>query len=418
MAVSGSDHSLQQWLLDRRRRSVEADRRHPWRRDMIVIQFLLAFTLPGALNSGDHGPAASLREEGWPTAVILLAALALVVPLWWRRRKPLVAFGGVSAVLLAEWLVGLQIPTATALLVALCGVAIHASWRALIWAVGITTAQMTVAVYVFFRGGSAEVNATLLFLLLGTATAAVAIGLTVRTRAAYLQALEDRAARLETERDQRARLAAAGERARIAREMHDIVGHHVSIIVGLADGGAALAASRDERAEEPLRLIGDTGRQALGELRRVLGVLKEGSESQLSPQPDLAELDRLVAGVRAAGLAVTCRTEGDLHRLGPGMQLAVYRIVQEALTNTLKHAGSDAAAEVSVEADEAGEVRVRIRDHGPSRPGGHPPAHGDWENHQGVLGIRERAGLYGGTVTAGPAAGDGWLVDVVMREPA
>jgi signal transduction histidine kinase len=317
-------------------------------------------------------------------------------------------------VLVTEWALGLVVPTTIALLVALCSVATRSSWRALGWAAGATVAVGAAAIGTLIPDARWDVQATVLFLVLGTATAAVAIGLTFRTRAAYLRALEDRADRLETERDQRTRLAAAAERARIAREMHDIIGHHVSIIVGLADGGAALAASRREAAEEPLRLIGDTGRQALGELRRVLGVLREGPEQQLRPQPDLGELDRLLDGVRAAGLDVTCRTAGDLNRLGPGLQLAVYRIVQEALTNTLKHAGA-AAAEVTVEVTDDRQVRVRVRDHG-SGGRGRPP---DTEPvvHQGVLGIRERAALYGGTVTAGPAADAGWLVDVVLKEP-
>jgi signal transduction histidine kinase len=287
-------------------------------------------------------------------------------------------------------------------------VAIAAAW---------TAAQLTVAVYVLRP--TPDHHLITLLLLLGTGTAAVAIALVRRTRRAYLTALEDRAARLETERDQRARLATAAERARVAREMHDIVGHHVSVIVGLADGGARLAANREEQAAEPLRLIGDTGRQALGELRRVLDVLRDDDQDGgLTPQPGVADLDRLLPSVRAAGLTVTYRTSGEPHRLGPGLQLTIYRIVQEALTNTLKHAGPGASAEVTVAADED-QVRVRVEDSGSA----HPPPPSD-PPHHGLAGIRERAGLYGGDVTAGPSpagpspGGRGWTVDVrLTAEP-
>jgi signal transduction histidine kinase len=285
-------------------------------------------------------------------------------------------------------------------------VASRASWRALAWSSGITAALLVAEIFWFEP--SLENRTTTLFLVLGTAAAAVASGVAVRTRRAYLIALEDRADRLEIERDQRARLAVAAERARVAREMHDIVGHHVSVIVGLADGAAALARSRDEQTAEPLHLIGETGRQALAELRRMLGVLREEDAGpQLSPQPGIDDLDRLLPTVRAAGLPVTYSTTGDLAALGRGVQLAVYRIVQEALTNTLKHAGPGATAEVTLAATD-GEIRVRVRDDGRATPA---PA-----NH-GLVGMRERAALYHGDLTAGPAD-RGWLVEVVLKDPS
>jgi signal transduction histidine kinase len=425
-------HRLQQRLLDRQARHREADRRRPWVRDLILPLALLVGTAAAALNGQEErGPFP--HERSWPVWVVLLAMAALVTPLFWRRRAPLVAFSGVAAVLLAEWAFGIFIPTAISLLVAIFSVARRASMRALAWTVGATAGMLSLAAFVLFPGPN---RTTMGFLLMGTATAAVALGMVIRTRGAYTKALEDRAARLETERDQRARLAASAERTRITREMHDIVGHHVSIIIGLADGGATLAATLGERSEEPLRLIAETGRQALGELRLVLGVLREESpapphtddashlngsrpkETQPEqPQPGIGDLDRLLAGVRSAGLTVGYRTSGDLRNLAPGLQLTIYRIVQEALTNTLKHAGAGASAEVEVAADR-GEVRVRVRDNGSGSGSAVPRAEPDGDNaRQGVLGIRERAGLYGGTVTAGPE-GTGWIVDVVMREPA
>lgn len=398
--ADGLAHPVQHWLLDRLARFKRLDRQHRWLLDSVVAATIVLLTVPGMFvreNRPDASPV-----------LLTIAVVTLLVPLWWRRRAPFAAFVATALIILTQWLLDIWLGTDVTLLVVLYAVAVRGSMRAIAWAGGCTVGLLALATYVLRPEDPHQLLG--LLLMVGTATAAVAVGLTVRTRGAYLTALEDRAARLETERDQRARLAVADERARVAREMHDIVGHHVSVIVGLADGGATLATGRGEQAAEPLRLIGETGRQALAELRRMLGVLRdEAHDPQLSPQPGIADLDRLLPSVRAAGLPVTYRTEGDLPALGRGLQLTVYRIVQEALTNTLKHAGRGAAAEVTVAAG-SGEVRVRVRDAGPGRP--RPAA----ANH-GLVGMRERAALYGGTLTAGPAE-DGWLVDVVLKEPA
>ncbi|GAA2625108.1 sensor histidine kinase [Paractinoplanes durhamensis] len=384
--------NAQTWLLDRQERLRALDRRRPWLLDTLVAVPIVLFSLPGIVKT--------------PLSATI-ATLALLPPLYWRRRHPFAAFLATAAIELTEASLDVAVGAGVILLVMLFSVASRATWRALAWAAGIATALMVAEIYLFEP--VIEHRTTTLFLVLGTSAGAVAFGLVARTRRAYLIALEDRATRLETERDQRARLAVADERGRVAREMHDIVGHHVSVIVGLADGGAALATSRDEQTAEPLRLIGETGRQALAELRRVLGVLREeDADPQLSPQPGIEDLDRLLPTVRAAGLPVTYSTSGDLRAFGRGVQLAVYRIVQEALTNTLKHAGRGAAAEVTVAATD-GEVRVRVRDNGVSSAAaaGH-----------GLVGMRERAALYGGALVAGPVDSGGWLVDVVLKEPA
>lgn len=341
----------------------------------------------------------------------VLGTAALIAPLWWRRRAPMWAWIAVTAIMLGEWLLDIWISADLALLIMLYAVARYASTRILAVAAAVTVGQTALAIYVLTT--AAEHQLLLFLLLLGTGAAGIALGLTARTRQAHLRSLEDRATQAEIERDQRAQLAAAAERARVAREMHDIVGHHVSVIVGLADGGATLAESRDERAAEPLRLIGETGRQALAELRRVLGVLREDTpDPQLRPQPGIADLDRLLPSIRAAGLTVVHRTSGDLGRIGPGLQLAVYRIVQEALTNSLKHAGRGATAKVTVAAEDH-RITVRIVDSGPSDPRHQPRASGD---QHGIAGMRERAGLYGGTVTAGPDENGGWLVEAAFTE--
>jgi signal transduction histidine kinase len=385
--------STQGWLVDRQARMRRFHRRRPWVMDTLLAVPIVLFSIP------------DLIERPVPAAI---ATAVLLPPLYWRRRYPFLAFLAVAVIELIQVSLDAGVGAGMILLVMLFGVASRGSWRAVAGATGIAVALMLAEIYLF--APVAENRTVTLFLVLGLSVAAVTSGVTARTRRAYLTALEDRAARLEVERDQRARLAVAAERARVAREMHDIVGHHVSVIVGLADGGAALATSRAERTAEPLRLIGETGRQALAELRRVLGVLRaEDGDPQLSPQPGIDDLDRLLPSVRAAGLQVTYSTTGDLQKLGRGVQLAVYRIVQEALTNTLKHAGAKASAEVTLAASE-GEVRVRVRDKGSGRDGPAAPSHG-------LLGMRERAAMYGGVVTAGPAD-TGWLVDVVLKEPA
>jgi signal transduction histidine kinase len=383
--------SAQGWLVDRQAWLRILQRRRPWVMDTLVAVPIVLFSIP------------DLIETPLPATI---ATLALLPPLYWRRRQPFPAYLVTAATVLTQGWLGVEVGAGVILLVMLFGVASRGSWPALAWASGITVAMLVAEIYLFEE--VLENRTVTLFLALGMSVAAVASGVTVRTRRAYLVALEDRTARLEVERDQRARLAVADERARVAREMHDIVGHHVSVIIGLADGGATLARSRDEQTAEPLRLIGETGRQALAELRRVLGVLRgENADAQLSPQPGIDDLDRLLPSVRAAGLPVTYSTTGELRTLGRGVQLAVYRIVQEALTNTLKHAGRGATADVTLAACD-GEVRVRIRDNGRGEPAA--PSHG-------LLGMRERAAMYGGVVNAGPAE-RGWLVDVVLKEPA
>jgi signal transduction histidine kinase len=251
-----------------------------------------------------------------------------------------------------------------------------------------------------------------LFFLLSTATAALALGLVIRIRRAQLAGLRERAARLEIERDQRSRLATATERARVAREMHDIVGHNLSVMITLADAGAYATETAPERGKEALQLIGDTGRMALGELRRVLGVLREAAdnpsaEPELSPQPGIVDIGALCAGVRAAGLEVVYRTAGDVDALDRGVQLTVYRIVQEALTNALKHAGSDSRVTLSIVIED---TRLAIRVHNTGPLGRTEPPN---EEGHGLVGMRERAALYGGHVSAGPA-GPGWKVRATL----
>jgi signal transduction histidine kinase len=398
-------------LLRAQRQLRRAGERHPWLPGSAVLLCLAIAALPDIYGQGEDFVSV-------PTGPLLVLAAALVIPLWWRRRAPAATCVAVLALCVVQVSVGLWLQAGLSLLVALCSLALYGSLLALGATGALAVAALSTAVLV----PPVAHRWTVLPLLLGTMAGAVALGLAVRVRRLYLAALEERVSWLDTDRDQRVRLTAAAERSRIAREMHDIVGHHLAIMIGLADGAAALAPEREQDTARVLRIIGDTGREALGELRSVLGVLRPDADdgaaaAQRSPQPGLGDLDALLDRARATGLGVTLRTTGDLDALGSGVQLAVYRIIQEALTNTLKHAGQGSTTQITVTAEDR-QVRVRATDSGPpanARPAAAEPA----QDGHGLVGIRERAALYGGTVTMGPRTdGRGWIVEAVIRSPA
>jgi signal transduction histidine kinase len=268
------------------------------------------------------------------------------------------------------------------------------------------------------RGGAeALLGALLLFgFLLAVVAAAVSFGLFRTVRSVYLTTLEERTRLAETEREERAARAVRAERDRIAREMHDVVAHSLSVIVSQAQGGAYVARQRPDRAAQALATIADTGREALADMRGLLGVLRDDPSAPSdpsvpsvpparaeAPQPGLADLPDLLAGVRAAGLPVRWEQDGTPGRLGAAAGLAVYRLVQESLTNVLKHAGPDATARVRLRWAE-GELVVSVDDDGvgvtPGDGGGH-----------GLIGMRERIAVLGGSASAGPRPGGGFQVE-------
>jgi signal transduction histidine kinase len=217
----------------------------------------------------------------------------------------------------------------------------------------------------------------------------------------YRQA-EERAARLEREREERARAAVAEERARIARELHDVVGHSVSVMTVQASGVRRLLRPDQEREREALLIVEQTGREALAEMRRLVDVLRRPEESPaLAPQPSLQHLDKLLDQVRESGLDVDLKVEGDVAKLPASVDLAAYRLVQEGLTNTLKHAQAH-RAEVLVRYGK-GEVELVVADDGNGTGGGDGGGHG-------LVGLRERIAVAGGELDAGPRAGGGFQV--------
>jgi signal transduction histidine kinase len=228
------------------------------------------------------------------------------------------------------------------------------------------------------------------------------VGRALRTNRLRARELEALAAELANEREERARLAVAAERARIARELHDVVAHSVSTMVVQAEAGEALLDRHPQRAREAFESIQGTGREALAEMRRLLGLLRRGDRGlSLVPQPSMAQLEQLLARVREAGLPVDLEVKGDPKPLPPGLDLSAYRIVQEALTNTLKHARGARAGVTVRYRDDALELEI-VDD-------GHSTSNGARGGH-GLAGMRERARLFGGEVEAGGRAGGGYAV--------
>ncbi len=369
--------------------------RRPVLVDAVFAFALLAF---GAFHLAKDEPARPLLA--WSLQI------ALCVPLAWRRRVPLTAFAVVAALAFVQWLAGVLLATGDfALLVALYSVAAHSSLRRLLLAAGV----MEVGVALATDQWAPRVQTVRAFVLLsGMSTAAAVIGLNLRTRRAYLASLEDRAARLERERDQRAQIVVAEERARIARDVHDIVTHSLSVMVALTDGAAYTLPASPDRAADAVGKASEIGRQAIAEMQRVLEVLRDGGPPghERHPQPGLRQLDGLLTEVRAAGLPVEFVVTGRPPAVASGAELAIYRIVQEALTNIRKHTARGATARVRLEYA-ADRVDIEITDDG--RPAPKDPAERERAGH-GLTGMRERVAVYGGRLSAGPRPGGGWRV--------
>jgi signal transduction histidine kinase len=227
----------------------------------------------------------------------------------------------------------------------------------------------------------------------------------VRTTRAYLAVLEERAARLEQQQDQQARLAVAEERTRITREMHDIVTHNLSVMVALTDAAVYAQHRSPDRTTTAMLQVSETGRQALTDMRRTLGILRtDEPDAQRHPLPGIAQLASLADQMGAAGLPTRVEVQGGHAHVPATAQLTVYRLVQEALTNTLKHTPAGTHAMVRIRCS-TGTLTVDVTDSGPcpsplaAAPTGH-----------GIPGMRERSAAYGGELRAGPLPGGGWGV--------
>lgn len=381
------------------RQITEWGRRHPLLVDaLLAASWGLMFVLGTVANRGSAGD--------W----LLLAGLT--VPLVWRRRAPLVVFGVVALVAFVQWLTTTASLADTSLLIALYSVAVYERRR---WGFPAALAVLELGVLLATIRWGTPSPVPVFVSMSAFVVAAGALGFYVRTRRDHIAALTDRARRLEIERDQQAQLATAAERSRIARELHDVVAHNLTVMIALADGARLTAAQAPDEADAAMRTVSATGREALGEMRRLLGVLRESGDGEdgdaqqaLRPQPGLDQLDALLEQVRGAGLATRLTRTGEPVPLSPGAQLTVYRVVQEALTNTLKHARAVSSAEVRLHY--GGDVlALEVTDDGAPAP----PANG--HGGHGLAGMRERVAAYGAEVEAGPRPHGGWQVRAQLR---
>ena len=378
--------------------------RHQRTADVLVA---LIYGIPEAISrivtyvDGSMPPA-------FNTLALLLGAVTTVA-LYRRRTAPIPALV-IALAVTALFIWNSSSMGGIALTIALYSVAVHHSVKASWIGLGATAATVTLA-GIFTAGmvtdpGDGDVLSTIILGLF-----AVLVGINVGNRVRYIGALVDRAGQLARERDQQAQLAAASERSRIAREMHDIVAHSLSVMIRLADGAEAMVEKDPAASLAAIRNVGTTGRASLAEMRRLLGVLRD-EESELAermPQPTLDELPQLVDSYRGAGLPVTLTISG-VPPTGQGAQVTIYRAVQEALTNALRYARQPSRVDVVLTCVESA-VTLTVTDDGTA--GARPDSEG---SGRGLIGMAERAALYGGTVESGPQPNGGWRVRMTMPQ--
>lgn len=385
--------------------------RRPWRLGPEAVQWFDAALVVGLL-----GLTAVTLLVGQPLHVTALSALQ-VAPLAWRRSRPATTFAlvwlfsGVQALVYDYPAIGqLAYP------VALYSLARFGHSRDALVGLVLSLVATGVAAWVWVTAGRyddpppgvVQPDLSLATFLPYTLTvgaiviAAWALGTQGRIRRAYEEALLDRGERMAEEAEQRTRAAAAEERTRVAREMHDVVAHGITGMIVQADGARYAAEHDPAVAVRTLETVASTGREALTEMRRLLGLLRGTSDPELVPQPGLADLPRLLAADVEAG-RVRATLPDPAPDVPDSVALTVFRVVQESLTNVRKHAGAGATAAVDVAVD-GPDVLVEVVDdgHGAARP--------STSGGLGLVGMRERVAVHGGTLDVGPAPGGGWRV--------
>ncbi|WP_376770188.1 sensor histidine kinase [Arthrobacter terrae] len=374
---------------------------------------------------------------GSDAAASLIIATGLIVPLVWRRSRPVAATAVIAAVALVQWALSLpQVPADIAVVLVLYAVAAYGPRWASIGALILALVGAVMFITRYYVDPAARTVST----ISSTAFLLVVVWLLVlfswtlgdltRTRRLREEALEGRARRLEVEQQQERALAASDERSHIAREMHDIVAHSLSVIITQADGGRYAAAADPAVAAQTLETIAETGRTSLQEMRRLLGVLRGDEGASTRPLPTLSDLDELLLGFRAAGLVLAFEQSGNARRALPaGAELTAYRIVQEGLTNVLKHAGPLSSATASLQwlgrglqIDVLDDGRGAASDASVSGSGsgsGQGLGYGSGQGSEsgignGIRGMRERVRLYDGTLSAKPEPGGGFRISAFI----
>jgi signal transduction histidine kinase len=384
-----SDEVILDWFQARLSPLVRSAERHPAGLDLVCAVVLAGASFVGIAVQG------RLHHPG-----VIAFCVALPAALLARHRDPRAAFALVAALALGQWFFSTPQLSDGAVLIALFWVSLDSDLVAMGLAAGVTEAGAIMSALRWSPDQPLKVWVG----ITGLGVAAAGLGVGIRQRRALVS-------RLEFERDQEGRLGAAAERARIAREMHDIVSHNLTVMIGLADGATYALGASPEAAGSAMRRVSATGRQALGEMRRLLGVLRDETPAEpFAPQPGLDRLDDLLARVEAAGIPVSIDISGDPHELSGGVQLAVFRVAQEALTNALKHAGRPASARLSL-CISGGTVQLVVTDTG-RRSTATPADPAAASGGRGLRGMRERAAAYGGALEAGPTPDGGWRVEL------
>jgi signal transduction histidine kinase len=384
-------------LIRGRRAWLEA---HPIMADALMSVLLAAAFLAAATLQRDDG-ASGTRPDAFSLVLGIVALLSLTV----RRRAPVVVLGLATGVCLALTATGYDISApAVALLIATYTVAAHRGLATSLPA-GAATLMALVGMLISLGAGFwPTVTNSILFIGVWW------LGRSLRLRRAYLDELEARARRLERAREADSRAARTEERSRIARELHDVVAHHVSVMTVQAGAARRILERDPDAVRDALTTIEQMGRTALGEMRRVVGVLRTEAEpvrGELSPQPGVSDVGELVDHLRETGLQVQLWIEGESRSLSPGVDLAAFRLIQEALTNTLKHAGPQARAWVRIHFTDR-HLTVEVEDDGRGLAAGLGQANGS--RGHGLVGMRERVALYGGDLRIGPRSGGGFEV--------
>ncbi|MCL7428246.1 sensor histidine kinase [Streptomyces sp. YS415] len=386
-------------------------RRHPTWVDGFWAVFLFGITVVSGVVQQE------VERVDHPIAAVPIALLlSLVIAL--RRRMPekmlvlAIALGVAQLVLDVE-----TMPANFAMLVITYTVAANGTRWASRTALGVGLCAAPLAQLRWPENESSALGTVAIMIFTSVPFAlAWVLGDSIRTRRAYFAQLEERASRLEKEREAQAKVAVAAERARIARELHDVVAHNVSVMVVQADGAAYVLDAAPDQAKKALETISSTGRQALAEMRRLLGVLRTGEHQEggeYVPQPDVEQIDELVQQCRTSGLPVDFKVEGTPRPLPSGVELTAYRIVQEALTNTRKHGGPNAGASVRLVYFDDG-LGLLVEDDGKGAPHElYEEGGADGQGH-GLIGMRERVGMVGGTLDAGPRPGGGFRISALL----
>ena len=372
------------------------------RRQPVAVDALLVAVLAVAV-----GPQLAFHvrtsDPQWPLYVLLSAGLLL--PLIFRRTAPLTVFAVIVVVAGLQWVLGLPLAADVSVLIALYTVATRFALRTAVLAGGVVEIGALLAAGRWPHGLSA---AEMAFVLTVFVLAAVMTGAYVRDRRRTIEALRAQAEHLRRERDQQARLAAAEERNRIAREMHDIIAHSLAIMITLADAAAGKVQTDPDRARGVLRQLAGTGRATLDEARQLVGVLRTDPLAPTTPPPSVRDLPELVERIRDAGLTASLTVTGDPEAVPAASGLAAYRIAQEALTNAVKHAVRPTRATLTVEISPTATL-LTVRDDGRAAGRRSGPAGNGLVGH-GLVGMRERAAMGHGTLVAGPDPTGGWTV--------